>query len=436
MRRVLLVSYMFPPLSGVGAIRPLKFARYLPELGWQPTILTVKGGFNFGSGNDPSLLDQLSPEVKIHRARTIEPPYRAFMGMAGGDPRSRTPVGKRIIRALRAALLIPDDKIGWIPFALREGRRILANQNVDLIHALSPPPSTLLVASNLAKRSGLPLVVDFRDPWTQFTLHHWMRFAARRKIEVAMERAVLRRSSLIMSATQPRTEMLRESYPQIPPDRFDTLTNGFDLEDFGPPPPPSRNDLFTLVYTGSIYYLRNPVSFLQALREALRTHPEMSDKLNVVFAGLAGPDLPRRIREFGLEGIVTIRGIVPYRRSIELQKSADVLLLFLGDSPMASSWYPAKVFEYLATGRAILALAPEGITADLVKEAGTGMVVGPEEVPAIVRAIVDLFLKWKEGRLPALHDPGFPARFERKALTARLAGMYERILDFQPVAAG
>jgi glycosyltransferase involved in cell wall biosynthesis len=306
---------------------------------------------------------------------------------------------------------------------------------VDIIHALSPPPSSLLVASSLAKRSGLPLVADFRDPWTQFSLHHWMRFAARRKMEIAMERAVLRRSSLVLSATPPRTEMLRESYPGLPQDRFETLTNGFDLEDFGPPAPPPANDRFTLVYTGSIYYYRNPVVFLQAVREALNGHPEMRGRLQVLFAGLAGPDLSGRIRDLGLEEVVTLRGIVPYRRSIELQKSADVLLLFLGDSPMAPSWYPAKVFEYIATGRPILALAPEGITADLVREAGTGIVVGPDDAGGIASAFADLFSRWKQRRLPTLRDPAFPARFERRALTLRLAGMYERILGSHPAGA-
>jgi glycosyltransferase involved in cell wall biosynthesis len=390
--------------------------------------LTVKGGFNFGSGYDPSLLDQLPGEVKVYRARSIEPPYRAVVGMTGGDPQPRPPIAKRILRILRAALLIPDDKIGWIPFALRQGRRILESQKVDLIHALSPPPSSLLVAAILAGRRRLPLVVDFRDPWTHFTLHHWMRFAARRRIEGAMERAVLRRASLILSATHPRTEMLRDSYPSIPSARFETLTNGFDLQDFGPPTPPPRNDPFTLVYTGSIYYFRNPGGFLQALEKTLTTYPDMRDKVQVIFAGLSGPDLSRRIGEHGLEQIVKILGIVPYQQSIELQKEADLLLLFLGDSPMAPSWYPAKVFEYLATGRSILALAPEGITADLVREAGTGVVVSPEDVPAIGEAIRDLFLRWREGTLPSLKDPDFPARFERRALTARLVEMYGQVL--------
>jgi glycosyltransferase involved in cell wall biosynthesis len=189
-----------------------------------------------------------------------------------------------------------------------------------------------------------------------------------------------------------------------------------------------------MVYTGSLYYRRDPAYFLQALSHLVTTHPQMKEKLQVVFAGLAGPDLPRRIRDLGLERLVTLRGIVTYRDSIELQKSADVLLLFLGESSMAPSWYPAKVFEYLATGRPILTLAPEGITADLVREAGTGIVVAPGDAGAIGAAIEDLFQRWQEGRLPTLEDPDFPARFDRKVLAGRLAGFYQRVLDAHAAA--
>jgi glycosyltransferase involved in cell wall biosynthesis len=428
MNTVLLVTYMFPPLSGVGSIRPLKFARYLPEFGWQVIVLTVRKGFDFGSGMDASLLDQLPSTVHVHRARSVEPPYRVAATLAGGDPSQRPPVRKRFLRALRTAFLIPDDKIGWLPFAVREGRRIMRQGKVDLIFATSPPPTALLAAASLSRWGQRPLVVDFRDPWTQFTLHHWLRNPLRRRIEKALEHKVLRHAARIITVTGPRTAALAEEYPDIRRQRFVTLTNGFDLADFGPPSAPPHNERFTVVYTGSFYYHRQPAAFLRALEGLLDDHPDLRARVRVLIAGASGPVLGEQVAALGLHDVVTIAGIVPYRESVALQKGADVLLLFLGDSPMASTWYPAKAFEYIATGRPILALVPEGITADLVREAGTGVVIAADDIDAIRRAILDLFSRWREGRLPTLSDPAFPLRFERRRLTERLADLFNATL--------
>lgn len=428
-KTVLIVSYMFPPMSGVGVIRPLKFARYLPQFGWRPLVLTVRQGFDWSSTTDTALLGQLSPEVEIFRSRSIEPPYRAVTELTGAPSGQKPTLRKRLLRALRTALLIPDDKIGWLPFALREGRQILRRYPVDVVFATAPPPTTLLVGTCLSRWGRCPLVSDFRDPWTQHLLHHWLGNPIRRWIEERLEHAVLRRSSRVVAVTPPRTDALAAKYPDIPRDRFVTITNGFDLDDYGPPAPPPHNERFTLVYTGSFYYRRQPDALFQALTGIARDRPELRDQFRVRLAGVADSDLAAQVARWGLEDVVDLLGPVPYRESVALQKGADLLLLFIGASPMGATWYPAKVFEYIATGRPILALTPEGVAADLVREAGTGVVVPPEDPVAIRRALLDLHARWQEERMPGLTDPAFPLRFERRALTERLADLFEAALS-------
>jgi glycosyltransferase involved in cell wall biosynthesis len=428
MRTALIVSYAFPPRNIVGAIRPLKFARYLPEFGWRTIVLTVRRGLGWSSGTDLTLVEQLPPETRIVRTCSIEPPYRVVSGLAGGDPRQVPSFRKRLLRALRTVLLIPDDKIGWLPFALLRGWRILRHERVDLIFATSPPPTALLVATLLSRWTCCPLVVDFRDPWTQFALHRWLRNLLRRRIEEAMEHAVVRQASRIITVTSPRTKAMAEKYPHIPASRWFTLTNGFDLDDFGLPVSPPHNDRFTIVYTGSFYYHRQPDGFLKALQQAFRTRPDMRSQVRVFIAGGACPGLAEQISAQELDDVIILQGLVPYVESISLQKTADLLLLFIGASPMASTWYPAKLFEYIATGRPILAIVPEGIAADLVREAGTGMVVHPENVGAICQALLDLHVRWREDRLPTLRDPALPMRFERRHLTERLAALFNTVL--------
>ena len=427
MRTVLIVSYAFPPRNVVGAIRPLKFARYLPEFGWRPLVLTVRKQSN-PDETDVALLEQLPPQGRVVRTSSLEPPRRLVTGLARGGLTWPSSLSKRFLRGLRTAILIPDDKIGWLPFALREGRGVIRREKVDLVLSTSPPATAHLVAALLSRWGQCPLVVDFRDPWTQHTLHHWLRNPLRRRIEEALEHAVLRRAAGVITVTPPRTAALAEKYPDIPRRRFVTLVNGFDLADFDLPTPPPHNDRFTMVYTGSFYYRRQPDAFLDALQEVFRKRPDMRAQLRVVIAGDTDLHLRERVTARGLEDVVILRGLVPYRESIALQKGADLLLLFIGASPMASTWYPAKLFEYIATGRPILALTPEGIAADLVREANTGVVVHPENVEAIRWALLDLYIRWQEGRLPVLRDPAFPMRFERRRLTERLVALFNAVL--------
>jgi glycosyltransferase involved in cell wall biosynthesis len=426
-KTVLIVTYAFPPRNIVGAIRPLKFARYLPEFGWRPIVLTVKEGVGWGGGIDETLLEQLSPEVHIVRTVAIEPPYRVVSGLAGGDPRQAVPVRKRLLRALRTLLLIPDDKIGWFPFALWSGQQILRQQRIDVVFSTSPPPTSHLIGAVISRMARCPLVTDFRDPWTQFALHTWLRNPIRRSIEEALEHAVLRRSACVVGVTPPRTKEMADKYPDIPKERFVTITNGFDREDYAPSASPPNNERFTFVYTGSFYYDRQPDVFFKSVRALLDDNPHLEDRLLFLFAGPGKEFLDRLITHYNLQSIVHSLGYVSFQESVTLQKGADALLLFLGDAPMSATWYPAKVFEYLATGRPILALVPEGITADLLREAGTGIVVCPDDSRSLSEALLNLYLDWQQGRLPILKDPGFLESFERRCLTKQLASLLDTL---------
>ncbi len=432
MKTVLIVTYMFPPLSGVGSIRPLKFARYLPDFGWRPLVLTVRGGFDWSSGMDPTLLDQLPPEVRIYRARSIEPPYRAIAGMSGQAAPRRASWPKRILQGLRTALLVPDEKVGWLPFALAQGRRILREEKVDLVFSTSPPPTVHLVARVLSRWAHCPLFVDLRDPWTQHQLHPWLRNPLRRRVEEAMEHGVVRQARRVITVSPTMSAGLADKYPDVPRERFVTLTNGFDQADFGPPAPPPHNDRFTAVYTGSLYYRWQADPFLAGLERLVHNHPDLRPSLHVIMAGKATQDLAGQLADRDLEGVVTLLGPVPYRQAVALQQQADLLLVLLWDSPGFVGCYTSKVFEYLATGRPILALAPEGVIAELIREAGTGVPIPPNSPEAVEAALLDLYARWREGRMPALVDPNFPNRFERRALTEQLAGLMDEAVAESP----
>jgi glycosyltransferase involved in cell wall biosynthesis len=421
-RSVLAVSAGFPPWRGVGAVRPFKFVKYLPEYGWDPIVLAMRGG---GDEFGMSLLEQLDPTTRVYRTAAVVPSQRlvAKMGSHALGPRVR--LWQRILRGLRTALLIPDDFIGWLPFALARGLQILRRERVDVVFSTSPPATAHIVAYLLSWWAGLPLVVDFRDPWTQHPLHHWLQNPMRLRIEELLERRVLQRAARAIGVSQPRTAAMAAKYPDIPFERFLTITNGFDRADYGPPAAVPTGERFAVVYTGSFSYWRQD-TFLDALEAALRESTDLGADLEVVFAGEGSEGLARQVRARRLEGTVHVLGLVPYERSIALQKGADVLLLFLGPGGLLSTCYPAKVFEYIATGRPILALTTGGITGDLVLEAGTGRVVAPDDASSIKQALLGLYSEWRTDSLPTLRDPSFPERFERRALTERLARIFDQ----------
>lgn len=422
-RSVLLVTAGFPPWQGVGAIRPLKFVKYLPEYGWDPIVLAMRGsGHEFGT----SLLEQLDPGTRIYRTPALVPSRRivAKVGSHALGPRIR--VWQRFLRGLRTALLIPDDFIGWLPFALARGLQLLRRERVDVVFSTSPPATAHIVAYVLSWWARCPLVVDFRDPWTQHPLHHWLQNAVRLRAEEGLERRVLHRAARIIGVAEPRTEEMAAKYPEIPRERFVTITNGFDRADYGHPAAVSTGERFTVVYTGSFYYWR-PDAFLDALEAALRQCADLGADMRIVFAGEGSESLTQQVRARGLEDTVHVLGLVSYEQSVALQKAADVLLLFLGSGALLSTCYPAKVFEYVATGRPILALTTGGIAGDLVLEAGTGRAVAPDDASSIKQALLELHDEWRTGSLPTLRDPSFPEQFERRALTERLARMFDQI---------
>ena len=184
-----------------------------------------------------------------------------------------------------------------------------------------------------------------------------------------------------------------------------------------------------MVYTGSFYYDRQPTVFLDSLADMMKTRPSIRADLRVVFAGGGRNSLDRLIAERGLKEVVQTTGYLPYKECIELQKQADVLLLFLGPSTLSETWYPAKLFEYLATGRPVLAMVPDSAAARLLRQSGTGIIVDPSDRRAIRECLLALRDRWRAGALPTLCDVNFPMQFERRRLTQTLAELLHSVVD-------
>ncbi len=224
-------------------------------------------------------------------------------------------------------------------------------------------------------------------------------------------------------------EDIQARYPNLEQEKVNLLENGFDRADFAEASPASLPvDRFTIVYTGSFYSQGlTPNNFLHALTRAIEDQRLPKAKIQVLFIGNISHQVDEVIERLGLTDLVKLMGYLPHHDSIAHLLAANLLLLIIGGNPASKGVLTGKLFEYLAASKPILALAPDGTAADLVHEAQAGLVVPPDDIPAITNALVEMYTRWSQGRLDITPRPEVVARYERRNQTARLAQLLDQI---------
>lgn len=446
MRKVLMITYSFPPMSVVGVYRTLKFCKFLPEFGWEPVILTVERGKDWAY--DESLLSDLPPGMKTHRTRTFEPliAYENFrerrrkrsgiaQGGAGGNQTQAD--GKGLLSRVRSGvagwLSTPDKQAFWLPFALTRGRRILREEGIDLIYTSSPPHSTHLIGYSLKKLSGLPWVADFRAPWTLNEYFGEKPTSRRMKqSEAYLERLVVNGCHHLIANSHAEAEAHRSSFKHLPSSKFSAIVNGYDPDDFQglQPQDPSK---FTITHLGSFYGRRQPIDFLRGLGVFLKRNPEAEERLKVLLVGNIAEQTSNELREFNLSGVVECQPHRPQRHALSLILSSHLLLLILGHERRGAGVIPAKLFEYLFTGRPILALISEGETAEIIRSHDAGKVITSPDADEIARGIQQYYEAYLKGAtLQSGAGPLEIEKYHRRHLTAELAEIFDRLVSCPP----
>jgi glycosyltransferase involved in cell wall biosynthesis len=394
------VSYYYPPLGGSGVFRPLRMSKYLPAVGWAVTVLTVSARTR--ALKDPSLLGEIAPGVRVERAASIEPRL-AFLAL------NRLGLG-RLVRRVAPWLMVPDDQVGWVPFARRTARRLLREVEHHALVTTAAPYSAHLVGRALHREMRIPWVADFRDEWTTNPyLRDRYPTAWHRRLNRSLERSVLEEADRVVCVSEPWLETLRGLVPGAAPRKFCVLPNGFDAEHFPEPPPAVPRDRFRIVYTGTFYGHRSPAAFLDALERLLAERRIPAGEVEVVFMGSPG-GADRTPRPLAAE---VLRWIPqrPYVESLALLRTAAVLLLVVPPEGGAGN-HTGKLFNYLAAGRPILALAPEpNVAAALVRESRSGVVVAPDDPGAIATALEGLYDAWKRDSAEPVQHRSTVARY-------------------------
>jgi glycosyltransferase involved in cell wall biosynthesis len=430
---VLLVAYYFPPSGGSGVQRPLKFVKYLPRHGWDPVVLTVRADAAFPA-RDEKLLREIPPGVPVHRTRILEP-HRLYARVAGEGRDTavdvdtvarwdRLPRRARFLARIRATLFVPDARILWWPFALARGEALVRSARIDVILTTAPPFTTHLIGLALARRTGKPWVADWRDPWTRAPFYpprpSWIR-----RLEERLEGRCLREARRNLVVVPSMAEEFLDAHPGLDPERLIVLPNGYDPEDF-PTDPVPREARFTIVHVGRLFANRRPEVFFRVLARLLEEEPALEQRLQLVFVGRMDEETRRMLARPPLAAVVRDLGYLEHAEAIRWLLRGHLLLLPVGSGPELRGVATGKIFEYAASGTPVLAYAPGGEAARILRETGAGWVLDPADAEGTRRILREALAAHGEGRLlaPPRNEAAIAA-YRRPELARRLAAILE-----------
>lgn len=428
---VLLVSYAFPPMGGVGVLRAASLARYFPAEGIRLDVLTARNASAVGS--EPTLLKEIPSEVTIHRAMTLDLPFgvrkrikRLVSRQKAAAIKTAAPASPGFLKRILQNVLLPDPQVTWLPALTRAARRIVRTRNIDVVLITVPPFSTVLLVEKLRKQFPLlTIVVDFRDEWlsTGIDLVGFSQNERARRIARSVEESAVTNSSAIVAVTEAARCEIRLRYPQEPDSKFHLVPNGFDatrLQRFASPPVPRRDGKIVVTYVGTIYASTEPATLVEAIQSL---PPELKSRFRFRFIGhIEDPRFREALLQLG--DMVELRGFLPQHEALASLNEADYALLVQhGRLNIA-----AKCYDYIGSGKPILATVnPEGPERTLIEELRVGYWAGSRDIEAIRQ----LFLRAADRSNPLLAsfqpDLGKIAMYERKSLAQRYAGLLHSI---------
>ncbi len=428
--RVLFLAYYFPPLGGGGTQRTLKFVRYLPEFGWQPHVLTVRDAHYLV--NDKSLLQDIPPDLPI-TATPAFLPARFFRKALNHPPRASNEIQSVMLRAFSftkklfySFCFIPDEHIGWLPFALRAGKRLLRQRDFKIIYSSGLPNTAHLIAQRLARKTGKPWVADLRDLWDQYPeSYNPFGWKWRSRLDDWLERRVLARADHLIVVSDEMKRQLLQKLPALSAERITVITNGYDPNDFVSVTPIRAPNRFVLLHSGTLFQWRTLQPILHAMQLLFQNHPECRAQFLLKLLGIVPAAEREAIRQAGFSEQVETLDYLPYREALAHVRGADLLLLLIGNLPYAANMLTSKLFDYLGAQRPILVIGPKGEIHKFIEREQLGVAFEANEAALIAETLSRWMRQWRAQELP--DGKTAAPDYQRRHLTERLATIFEAV---------
>lgn len=423
MKKVLIITYYWPPSGGAGVQRWLKFAKYLPEFGWQPVILTVDPQYASYPQRDESLANEIGPDCLVYTTKSFElyNLYKLISGKkevpyGGFANESKGGLLQKVSKFLRGNFLLPDPRKGWNKYALKKAEELIREFNIETVVTTSPPHSTQLIGLSLKKRHDIRWIADLRDPWTDIYYYHQFNHTAlARQIDRNYERQVIEQADVVVSVSEDVKRIFAEKSRLSIAAKTVVIPNGYDEEDFKLKDIPAESRKI-ITYTGTISEAYDVDKLLDAL---VRLDEKLKAQLLIRFVGKIPITVEQRFRDTGLD--IELVGYVDHPKSIEYLLRSDLLLLVIPKVENNKGILTGKFFEYMASHKPILAIGPvDGDLAKIILETKCGRIFDYSDSEGMIRFIQNIL-----DPEVTLVKPESTERYSRRELTHRIAGLFD-----------
>lgn len=420
--KVLFLTYFWPPSGKASLQWPLSMIQHFPENGIEPVVVTVEN--ETFSQKDDSLSGYVSPDVRIVKTKTLEP-FTVYKKFTGKKPdaeliasetisKENTSLTHRLSVWIRMNLFIPDARVGWVPYAIKACEELLHKEKFDAIITNGPPHSAHLVGFRISRKYKIPHISVLIDPWTDIAYYRgFKRSALTLAIDNYLEKKVLINGALNILVTKNLLKDLSDKYPAIAA-HSKVLYWGYEEESFRDVTIDlSQNDdgKKVFVHAGNIFDYQNPLPLWKSIKKRI----DLGDKIEIKFMGTVGPGVKRSIEENGLSEITTYLGFLPYFEMLNLLSGADFLLV----CPTEKRHVPGKLFEYLRTGKMIVAYGePNDEVQEIIRTSNAGMYFTPQDNFDV------LFEEFKKHKT----DINYVKTFDRKSIAAEFSVLLKGLL--------
>jgi glycosyltransferase involved in cell wall biosynthesis len=431
LKKVLIVTYYWPPSGGPGVQRWLKFVKYLKDYGWQPVVYTVESGEY--ALIDNSLEQEIGPDVEVIKKPIWEPftAYKKLVGIKGNQQLGRDAlvedanVGllKSLAIWIRGNVFIPDARKFWVSPSVKFLQNFILENNIEAIITTGPPHSLHLIGLKLKKKLNIPWLADFRDPWTTIDYYKSLKLSkwADEKHH-RLEKEVLYKADAVVVVGN----AMKEEFEGKSNRKVEVIMNGFDKADTSSIENVPLDKEFTIVHAGSFLKRRNPEVLWEVLEGLINENAGFKEKLKIKLIGKVDGHVLESLKKHQLDGHLELLSYVPHSEVIRHQKAAQVLLLPIDNFEGAKWVLTGKLFEYLAAKRPVLCIGPEdGDAASVIAQTSSGFTVGFDEHHKLKELMRDLYQSFEDGKLE-VENTGVE-KFERRELTRQLAGLLTEI---------
>lgn len=433
-KTALIFAYYWPPASGPGVQRWLKFVKYLPEKNWNAIVVTPKDGSY--PNTDPTLLEDIPEGTQIERTKTLEP-FRLFNLLTGqskrgnttsvgmGDIKGSTSFVKKISAFVRANFFIPDARKGWGRYAIQKGREVIKNQNIDLIVTTGPPHSAHLIGLALKEEFNIPWVADFRDPWTNIYYNKFLpRTESTIKRDQSLEDRVLKTADAVTVVGKGQREEFQDRAKQIK-----VIENGYDEEDFAAQDQPYNKDVFRLAYIGNLKVNQNCKTLWTVIQELSKEVEGFKNHFKLSLTGNIHSEISQTLEEYNLEALVEILPFVPHKEAVQRMINAQALLFLIPDSASNKQIITGKIFEYLASQTPLLSIGPtDGDAAEILRICNRTEMIDYLDKEALKAELLRLYQDWNDKDTPVKVTEEGHEIYSRRNLSYRLAGLFDEVI--------